>query len=130
MLCKTGSSILAQGVMENIAQSTTPQHSIKSKADTVHTLVNMPDIHLLCMILSNFHRLSCLFYWCDSFETLRGYKWCKGRPIVSISQFMKMKPEYHFKLTKMCFGRETIDTYKQTTHTITWRKLWSETTKN
>ena len=38
MLCKTGSSILAQGVMENIAQSATPQHSIKSKADTVPTI--------------------------------------------------------------------------------------------
>ena len=97
MLCKTGSSILAQGVVENIAQSTTPQHSIKSKADTVHTLVNMPDIHLLCMILSNFHRLSCLFYWCDSFETWHAYYWYTGRPIEGISQFMKMKPEYHFK---------------------------------
>ena len=38
MLCKTGSSILAQGVLENIAQSATPQHSIKSKADTVPTI--------------------------------------------------------------------------------------------
>ena len=38
MLCKTGSSRLAQGVMENIAQSATPQHSIKSKADTVLTI--------------------------------------------------------------------------------------------
>ena len=38
MLCKTGSLILAQGVMENIAQSATPQHSIKPKADTVHTI--------------------------------------------------------------------------------------------
>ena len=38
MLCKTGSSILAQGVMKDIAQSATPQHSIKSKADTVHTI--------------------------------------------------------------------------------------------
>ena len=35
MRCKTGSSILAQGVMENIAQSATPQHSIESKADTI-----------------------------------------------------------------------------------------------
>ena len=60
-------------------------------------LVNMPDIHLLSMILSNFHRLSCLFYWCDRFETLHGYYWYNGQPIVSISQFMKMKPEYHFK---------------------------------
>ena len=38
MLCKTGSSILAQGVMENIAQSAMPQHSNKSKADTVYTI--------------------------------------------------------------------------------------------
>ena len=38
MLCKTGSSILAQGLMENIAQSATPQHSIKSMAVTVHTI--------------------------------------------------------------------------------------------
>ena len=58
----------------------------------------MPDIHLLSIILSNFHCLSCLFYWCDSFETLHGYYWYNEQPIVSISQFMKMKPEYHFKL--------------------------------
>ena len=38
MLCKTGSSILAQGLMENIAQSATPQQSIKTKAFTVHTI--------------------------------------------------------------------------------------------
>ena len=38
MLCKTGSLILAQGLMENIAQSTTPQHSLKSKAVTVHAI--------------------------------------------------------------------------------------------
>ena len=56
----------------------------------------MPDIHLLSIILSNFHRLSCLFYWWDSFEILCGYYWYNGQPIVSISQFMKMKPEYHF----------------------------------
>ena len=64
-------------------------------------LVNMPDIHLLSMILSNFHRLSCLLYWCDRFETLHDYYWSgywyNGQPIVCISQFMKMQPEYHFK---------------------------------
>ena len=89
MLCKAGSSILAQA----------QRHSTASKQRLLQCipLVNMPDIHLLCMILSNCHRLSCLFYWCDIFETLQGYKWCKGRPIVSISQFMKMKPQYHFK---------------------------------
>ena len=38
MLCKAGSSMLAQGVMENIAQSATPQHRIESKDDTVHTI--------------------------------------------------------------------------------------------
>ena len=37
-----------------------PQHQ---KIDfTLHTLVNMPDPHYLCIVLSNFHRLSCLFY--------------------------------------------------------------------
>ena len=37
-LCKTGSSILAQGLTENIAQVATPQHSIKTKAFRVHTI--------------------------------------------------------------------------------------------
>ena len=82
--------------MEKIAQSATPQHSIKSKADTVRPLVYMPDIHLLNIILSNFQLLSCLFYWCDSFETLHGYYSYNKQPIVSISLFMKMKPEYQF----------------------------------
>ena len=57
-------------------------------------------VHLLSMILSNFHHLSSLFYWCDSFETLHGYYWYNGQPIVSISQFMKMKPAYHLKYSK------------------------------
>ena len=38
MLCKTGSTILAQELMDNIAQSATPQQSIKAKAFTVLTI--------------------------------------------------------------------------------------------
>ena len=52
MLCKTGNSILPQGLLENIAQSTTSQQSIKTKAFTVPTIGNMPDIHVQTFIVS------------------------------------------------------------------------------
>ena len=45
------------------------------------------------MKLSNFHRLSCLF----SLELCMTISDTKdNQPIVSISQFIQMKPEYHF----------------------------------
>ena len=59
-------------------------------------LVKLPDPHHLSIQLPNFDCLSCLFYWCDSFETLHGYQWHIVQSTVSISQSTKMKPEYPF----------------------------------
>ena len=52
----------------------------------------------LSIQLPNFDCLSCLFYWCNSFETLHGYQWHIVQSTVSILlQSTRMKPEYPFK---------------------------------
>ena len=54
-------------------RNATAQHHNKCFYSKYHWLI-MPDIHLLSMTLSIFHHLSCLFYWCDSFETFHVYE--------------------------------------------------------
>ena len=36
-----------------------------------------------------------------------------GQPIVSILQFMKMKPEHHFKLNNLLLGLITLNEHDQ-----------------
>ena len=87
MLCKTGSSILSLCLMQNIAQSTMPQHSFKGSYSAYYRLLCLT--HIICLVSS---LLPFLFKW-----QLWQHEWLlvmQRTLLVTISQFMKMKPEY------------------------------------
>ena len=58
MLCKTGTPIISTGKKCTAS---------KQRHFQCIPLANMPEKHLLRIVLPNFLRLSCLFHWCDSF---------------------------------------------------------------
>ena len=87
MLCKTGISILSLCLMQNIAQSTMPQHSFKGSYSAYHWLICLT--HIMCLVLS---LLPFLFEWqLWQHEWLLVMQWTL---VETISQFMNMKPEY------------------------------------
>ena len=58
MLCKTGTPIISTGKKCTAS---------KLRHFQCIPLANMPEKHLLRIVLSKFLRLSCLFHWCDNF---------------------------------------------------------------
>ena len=111
MLCKTGSSILAQGLMENIV------HGIEAKAFTAHTAYIYYIWYYQTFILSSAFSigvtaLKLCMPISDTKDNL--YR------VVSVSQFMKMKAEYHFKFEVFVLSCPSFSQKKTTLPWLGW----------